>query len=141
MTTTRTHSREKLLYWKKIIKTAEASGGTRIAWMREHGISDGTYYYWHSALLKSGMLDTDDAGALETVTFPDTAKTQGDTIGLVEYRPAASSQQPARAEGISNIQLAGCQVMLSANGIQVYLGDSFTEQTLARVLEVVTHVK
>lgn len=141
MNTTRIHSREKLLYWKKIIKTAEASGGTRVAWMREHGISEGSYYYWHSALLKNGMLDTDDTGALEEIPLPAAVKTQGDTVCLVEYRPAATPQQPSHTAELIDIQPAGCQITLNANGIQVCLGDGFEEQTLARVLEVVLHVK
>ena len=42
--------------WTKIIKECLASGMSKTAWCREHGISDKTFFYWqreYSCAMKS----------------------------------------------------------------------------------------
>ena len=70
MTSTIKQNKNKLLYWKKIILTAESHTGTRIEWMRQHGIREGSYYYWHKILLNNGMLDDKDTSHLEGIELP-----------------------------------------------------------------------
>ena len=87
MTSTKKQNRNRLLYWKKIILTAESHTGTRIEWMRQHGIREGSYYYWHKILLNNGMLDDKDTSHLEGIELPPAIgqhelETQ---TGFVEY--------------------------------------------------------
>ena len=70
MTSTKKQNRNRLLYWKKIILTAESHTGTRIEWMRQHGIRESSYYYWHKILLNNGMLDDKDTSHLEGIELP-----------------------------------------------------------------------
>lgn len=133
----RMHDRNKLLYWKKVIREAEAYDGTNIEWMRKHGITEGNYYYWHRVLRKEGMLDSADEPELKNIPLPGLVEEQAETVqGFVEYMPQSSHQDPFPG----NLSLDP-QLMIQKNGLQIYVGNGFHENTLSRLLEVVSHVK
>lgn len=67
MAGTEKQNHSRLLYWKKIILAAESYEGTRVEWMRQHGIREGRYYYWHRILLKKGLLNDQDISLLEGI--------------------------------------------------------------------------
>ena len=55
--------------------------------MRQHGIRESSYYYWHKILLNNGMLDDKDTSHLEGIELPPAIghhelETQ---TGFVEY--------------------------------------------------------
>lgn len=140
--TSRTHDRNKLLYWKKIIREAEAYEGTNIDWMRKHGITEGSYYYWHSVLRKEGMLDKEDEPELKGIQLPDLVEAQdGAAQGFVEYTFGCDSQKPSTESPWIQEPFSAPQLMIQKNGIRIYIGDRFQENTLTRVLEVVSYVK
>ena len=136
----------KLLYWKKIIMTAESSGLKKTEWMRKHGISKKTYYYWHSKLAHQGMLDGCCDG-LEDFSIPDEIPNrhtleplQGKGQELVEYTvpvdmpPGPSDYCPSYSQPVP-------QIMIQYGAANIYVGDAFSSQTLSKVLEVIRDVK
>lgn len=138
----RAHDRNRLLYWKKIIQEAEAYDGTNIDWMRKHGITEGSYYYWHSVLRKEGMLDSEDEPELKESHLPElVGKQAGDAQGFVEYTPQIPRQEPFAEPSRIQECLFNPQLMVLKKGIQIYVGNGFHENTLSRLLEVVSHVK
>lgn len=137
-----THDRNRLLYWKKIIREAEAYDGTNIDWMRKHGITEGSYYYWHRILRKEGMLNSEDEPELKDIPLPGLVeKPTGAGQGFVEYTPRSSSPEPLAETSWIQERFSNPQLMLLKNGIQIYVGNGFHEDTLSRLLEVVSHVK
>lgn len=142
--TDRTHDRNRLLYWKKIIREAEAYDGTNIDWMRKHGITEGSYYYWHRILRKEGMLDSEDEPELKEIPLPGLVEKQTVAAqGFVEYTPQGTGQEPESLTETSWMQecFSDPQLMILKNGIQIYVGNGFHENTLSRLLEVISHVK
>ena len=141
MTGTIKQNKNKLLYWKKIILTAESHTGTRIEWMRQHGIREGSYYYWHKILLNNGMLDDKDTSHLEGIELPPAIgqhelETQ---TGFVEYH--ASGPQICMCADQLETHRYPAQIMIEKNGYQVHVAEGFSPVMLSQVLEVVAHAE
>lgn len=141
MTSTIKQNKNKLLYWKKIILTAESHTGTRIEWMRQHGIRESSYYYWHKILLNNGMLDDKDTSHLEGIELPPAIghhelETQ---TGFVEYH-ASGPQICMCADQLETHQYPA-QIMIEKNGYQVHVAEGFSLVMLSQVLEVVAHAE
>ena len=141
MTSTIKQNKNKLLYWKKIILTAESHTGTRIEWMRQHGIREGSYYYWHKILLNNGMLDDKDTSHLEGIELPPAIgqhelETQ---TGFVEYH--ASGPQICMCADQLETHRYPAQIMIEKNGYQVHVTEGFSPVMLSQVLEVVAHAE
>ena len=141
MTSTIKQNKNKLLYWKKIILTAESHTGTRIEWMRQHGIRESSYYYWHKILLNNGMLDDKDTSHLEGIELPPAIghhelETQ---TGFVEYH--ASGPQICMCADQLETHRYPAQIMIEKNGYQVHVAEGFSPVMLSQVLEVVAHAE
>ena len=141
MTSTIKQNKNKLLYWKKIILTAESHTGTRIEWMRQHGIRESSYYYWHKILLNNGMLDDKDTSHLEGIELPPAIgqhelETQ---TGFVEYH--ASGPQICMCADQLETHRYPAQIMIEKNGYQVHVTEGFSPVMLSQVLEVVAHAE
>ena len=141
MTSTKKQNRNRLLYWKKIILTAESHTGTRIEWMRQHGIRESSYYYWHKILLNNGMLDDKDTSHLEGIELPPAIghhelETQ---TGFVEYH--ASGPQICMCADQLETHRYPAQIMIEKNGYQVHVTEGFSPVMLSQVLEVVAHAE
>ena len=141
MTSTKKQNRNRLLYWKKIILTAEIHTGTRIEWMRQHGIRESSYYYWHKILLNNGMLDDKDTSHLEGIELPPAIgqhelETQ---TGFVEYH--ASGPQICMCADQLETHRYPAQIMIEKNGYQVHVAEGFSPVMLSQVLEVVAHAE
>ena len=141
MTSTKKQNRNRLLYWKKIILTAESHTGTRIEWMRQHGIRESSYYYWHKILLNNGMLDDKDTSHLEGIELPPSIgqhelETQ---TGFVEYH--ASGPQICMCADQLETHRYPAQIMIEKNGYQVHVAEGFSPVMLSQVLEVVAHAE
>ncbi len=141
MTSTIKQNKNKLLYWKKIILTAESHTGTRIEWMRQHGIRESSYYYWHKILLNNGMLDDKDTSHLEGIELPPAIgqhelETQ---TGFVEYH--ASGPQICMCANQLETHRYPAQIMIEKNGYQVHVAEGFSPVMLSQVLEVVAHAE
>ena len=141
MTSTKKQNRNRLLYWKKIILTAESHTGTRIEWMRQHGIRESSYYYWHKILLNNGMLDDKDTSHLEGIELPPAIgqhelETQ---TGFVEYH--ASGPQICMCADQLETHRYPAQIMIEKNGYQVHVAEEFSPVMLSQVLEVVAHAE
>ena len=141
MTSTKKQNRNRLLYWKKIILTAESHTGTRIEWMRQHGIRESSYYYWHKILLNNGMLDDKDTSHLEGIELPPAIghhelETQ---TGFVEYH--ASGPQICMCADQLETHRYPAQIMIEKNGYQIHVTEGFSPVMLSQVLEVVAHAE
>ncbi|MBR3242238.1 MAG: hypothetical protein IKF90_06000 [Parasporobacterium sp.] len=141
MTSTKKQNKNRLLYWKKIILTAESHTGTRIEWMRQHGIRESSYYYWHKILLNNGMLDDKDTSHLEGIELPPAIgqhelETQ---TGFVEYH--ASGPQICMCANQLETHRYPAQIMIEKNGYQVHVAEGFSPVMLSQVLEVVAHAE
>lgn len=141
MTSTIKQNKNKLLYWKKIILTAESHTGTRIEWMRQHGIRESSYYYWHKILLNNGMLDDKDTSHLEGIELPPAIgqhelETQ---TGFVEYH--ASGPQICMCANQLETHRYPAQIMIEKNGYQIHVAEGFSPVMLSQVLEVVAHAE
>ena len=141
MTSTKKQNRNRLLYWKKIILTAESHTGTRIEWMRQHGIRESSYYYWHKILLNNGMLDDKDTSHLEGIELPPAIgqhELEAQT-GFVEYH--ASGPQICMCADQLETHRYPAQIMIEKNGYQVHVTEGFSPVMLSQVLEVVAHAE
>ncbi len=141
MTSTKKQNKNRLLYWKKIILTAESHTGTRIEWMRQHGIRESSYCYWHKILLNNGMLDDKDTSHLEGIELPPAIgqhelETQ---TGFVEYH--ASGPQICMCADQLETHRYPAQIMIEKNGYQVHVAEGFSPVMLSQVLEVVAHAE
>ena len=141
MTSTKKQNKNRLLYWKKIILTAESHTGTRIEWMRQHGIRESSYYYWHKILLNNGMLDDKDTSHLEGIELPPAIgqhelETQ---TGFVEYH--ASGPQICMCADQLETHRYPAQIMIEKNGYQIHVTEGFSPVMLSQVLEVVAHAE
>lgn len=141
MTSTKKQNKNRLLYWKKIILTAESHTGTRIEWMRQHGIRESSYYYWHKILLNNGMLDDKDTSHLEGIELPPAIgqhELEAQT-GFVEYH--ASGPQICMCADQLETHRYPAQIMIEKNGYQVHVAEGFSPVMLSQVLEVVAHAE
>ena len=127
MTSTKKQNRNRLLYWKKIILTAESHTGTRIEWMRQHGIRESS--------------DDKDTSHLEGIELPPAIgqhelETQ---TGFVEYH--ASGPQICMCADQLETHRYPAQIMIEKNGYQVHVTEGFSPVMLSQVLEVVAHAE
>ena len=53
--------------WTKIIKECLASGMSKTAWCREHGISDKAFFYWQRRLREDAYVSTLESSSLPAV--------------------------------------------------------------------------
>lgn len=141
MTSTKKQNRNRLLYWKKIILTAESHTGTRIEWMRQHGIRESSYYYWHKILLNNRMLDDKDTSHLEGIELPPAIGQHelGTQTGFVEYH--ASGPQICMCADQLETHRYPAQIMIEKNGYQIHVAEGFSPVMLSQVLEVVAHAE
>ena len=134
---------EKLYHWKDLILAAEAYGGTRTEWMKMHGVSKDAYYYWRRALYKRGMLTTGDFNPTEDIQIPPTICLDSkQPASLVEYKvntvPEKKTNHDNRESG--DVIFAS-SIAINRNGYWINVGDNFSEETLRRVLEVISHAE
>ena len=77
--------------WTKIIKECLASGMSKTAWCREHGISDKAFFYWQRRLREEAYISTIVSSSLPAVSVPAES-----SVDFVELRlPEQSSGSSA----------------------------------------------
>ena len=77
--------------WTKIIKECLASGMSKTAWCREHGISDKAFFYWQRRLREEAYISTIESSSLPAVSVPAES-----SVDFVELRlPEQSSGSSA----------------------------------------------
>ena len=77
--------------WTKIIKECLASGMSKTAWCREHGISDKAFFYWQRRLREEAYISTIESSSLPAVSVPAES-----SVDFVELRlPDQSSGSSA----------------------------------------------
>ena len=138
-------SATRLLYWKKIIMTAETSGMKRTEWMRSHGIDDKRYYYWHRKLTELRMLDGNWEG-LEDISIPDGQDDrngdQSQNQDFVEYPvPASTTNHAGTFHAGQCSGQPGPQIMIQHGEYNIYVKEGFDDHTLSRVLGVIRHAQ
>jgi len=134
----------KLLYWKKVILAAESYKGTRIEWMRLHGIKESNYYYWHRILLQNGMLNDQDDSLLDGIELPPAIGQNGfgiEQTGFVEYRAGMAVSQASVHPEQPGAHRAPMQIVIEKNGYHVHVCDGFSPAMLCQILEVVAHAE
>lgn len=143
MTSTEKQNNSRLLYWKKIILTAESYEGTRVEWMRQHGIREGRYYYWHRILLKKGLLNDQDTSLLEGIELPPVIvqNAAGMQNEFVEYHAERGDTEACKDRELQGglIKIAG--IMVEKNGYRIHVGEGFSATLLCQVLEVIAHAE
>ena len=105
--------------WLPIISEAQESSLSARAWCREHDISVDRFYYWRRKL----------SGNHQSAHLPK--GTEGPT-GIAQVNLVLHQAQEA-----SPHSLAQPQVMIKIDDFQVYVGASFEDEVLRRVLGVV----
>ena len=78
--------------WTKIIKECLASGMSKTAWCREHGISDKAFFYWQRRLREEAYISTIESSSLPAVSVPAES-----SVDFVELRLPEQSARPAAA--------------------------------------------
>ena len=109
--------------------------------MRQHGIRESSYYYWHKILLNNGMLDDKDTSHLEGIELPPAIgqhELEAQT-GFVEYH--ASGPQICMCADQLETHRYPAQIMIEKNGYQVHVAEGFSPVMLSQVLEVVAHAE
>ena len=72
--------------WTKIIKECLASGMSKTAWCREHGISDKAFFYWQRRLREEAYISTIESSSLPAVSVPAES-----SVDFVELRLSEQS--------------------------------------------------
>lgn len=144
MIDTEKQNQSRLLYWKKIILAAESHEGTRVEWMRQHGIREGRYYYWHRILLKKGLLNDQDISLLEGIELPPAIvqSATGMQNEFVEYHADREDTEACKDPELQedHINTPGI-IMVEKNGYRIHVAEGFSATMLRRVLEVVAHAE
>ncbi|MDD6514113.1 MAG: transposase [bacterium] len=79
--------------WTKIIKECLASGMSKTAWCREHGISDKAFFYWQRRLREEAYISTiESSSSLPAVSVPEEP-----SVDFVELRLPEQSARPSAA--------------------------------------------
>ena len=78
--------------WTKIIKECLASGMSKTAWCREHGISDKAFFYWQRRLREEAYISTIESSSLPAVSVPEEP-----SVDFVELRLPEQSARPSAA--------------------------------------------
>jgi len=105
--------------WLPIISEAQKSNLSARAWCKQHGISVDKFYYWRRKLSR------DNQGA-------HLPKGPAGPTGIAQVNLVLRQDQEA-----SSHSLAQPQVMIKIDDFQVYVGASFDDEVLRRVLGVV----
>ncbi|MBR2256166.1 MAG: hypothetical protein IJ899_02285 [Blautia sp.] len=127
---------EHLQKWVRLIAEAESCGMTIRKWCKENGISKGSYYYWHKILRTEGLLPCQAGKITDEKNSGMTKEQKGVQIPDFFEMPL-----PNAVYGSPRVQ-NGCncfetQIMVQRGQCQVYIGNDFSAETLARVLEVI----
>ena len=77
--------------WTKIIKECLASGMSKTAWCREHGISDKAFFYWQRRLREEAYISTIESSSLPAVSVPAESSVDFVELRLPEQSPGSSA--------------------------------------------------
>ena len=77
--------------WTKIIKECLASGMSKTAWCREHGISDKSFFYWQRRLREEAYISTVESSSLPAVSVPAEPSVDFVELRLPEQSAVSSS--------------------------------------------------
>ena len=105
--------------WRSIISEAGKSNLSARAWCREHCISVDQFYYWRKKLS-------------EDCQGPHLPNVAAGHTGIAQVNLVLRQEQETSAHS-----LAQPQVMIKIDDFQVYVGASFDDDVLRRVLGVV----
>ena len=87
--------------WTKIIKECLASGMSKTAWCREHGISDKSFFYWQRRLREEAYISTIESSSppvAKSVSIP--AESSVDFVELKLPKQSAVSSTAFRPDVI-----------------------------------------
>ena len=99
--------------WTKIIKECLASGMSKTAWCREHGISDKSFFYWQRRLREEAYISTVESSSLPAVNavsvpaepsvdFVELRLPERSTVSSVTFRPDVIIRKDSFSLEISN---------------------------------------
>ena len=113
--------------WAERINAAKSSGMKITKWCELNGITESRYYYWHRKACVSGLIP----GAQNDPQCTDNGQVCG--------QPSQDFVELDIPQGFTEERnyLFKSQVMIQCGKSQVFVGDDFSPQTLAHVLEVI----
>ena len=100
--------------WKEIFRKVAESGMSKREWCNENGICRNSFFYWQRRIRE-----------LEEQQNPEPVSM------FYELDPATMVSDESIAKAFS------AHIMIQAGAYQVYIDDSFKDETLARILAVI----
>ena len=114
--------------WKNNIQAQAASGLGKSAWCRNNGINPRAFYYWQRKLRNMALEELNGSDRLPMPSKPNTPT-------------ATFCEIPAPSPRTSDSQTNTCpDLAIEINGCKVLIGNSFSKESLASVIEVLRYV-
>ena len=116
--------------WKNIIKDQAASGVGKSAWCRDNGVNPRAFFYWQRKLRNMALeeLNVSEDNHLPRPSQPYTPST---TFCEISAPVKNQSDPPVNISSDLTIEINGCRVLI---------GNSFSKESLASVIEVLKYV-
>lgn len=132
----KTVRREK---WRKVVMLQKASGLTITEWCEQNGIRARQFHYWQKILRDNALLEINTDHNASEPMLPTCGSAQEVAVQTFAEVPISSRALPeASLEKVfaENV-ISGSGVIIRCQDIQIHISDTFSERTLARVLQVI----
>ena len=121
-------------YWKDIINQciARPQGVSAKQWMKDHHVSEKSYYYWLRKFRKETFERASCNGTISVTNLPSSE------VSFAELPGATYSSKPFRMEDAGN-SFDKPDAAIVAGRIRVELYNSVSEELIRKILAGVTH--
>jgi len=123
----------KLAHWTSLIREANTSGKKITVWCDENQISKRKYYYWHKKVMHSTYNALIEHGFKPPAELPDTSLSS-----VSVSAPVFAELKPPTQSGPGQ---SGPDIILEAGNIRVCVKDGFSEDSLRKVLRVISYAE
>ena len=130
--------------WRQIILEANNSDIPKSQYIREHHLSENSFYYWQRLFRKEAVAEKTDLPSVSsslTAAFEKTAATGLQNSSFIEVSvpsvPASSTDREPSGSNADSVP--SWDMLLQHGGYSLYLNNSVSEKGLNTVLRAISH--
>ena len=109
--------------WLGIINECLASGMSKTAWCKEHGISDKTFFYWQRKLREDAYIS-----AIESQTLPAVKDTNLPTGSPIDFVEVKIQEQPSAVSDVFRPD-----IIIRKNSFSLEISNTASAELLSRI--------
>ncbi len=131
--------------WRQIVLEANNSGQPKIQYIREHHLSENSFYYWQRLFRKEAIAQSEGAGLPAAASPVPTTADKPASVGpqnsaFIEVTaPSSPLSSDEEERHKSAVDPSSWDVLLQHGDYSLYLNNTVSEKCLKTVLRAISH--